>query len=60
MNLKGWKTKTIGIIIITSLTSCSVTYVKGDSNDVRTKIDNKQKIDSMQLLKNNIKPPKKW
>ena len=48
------------LIILTSLTSCSVTYIKGDSNDVRTKIDNKQKIDSMQLLKNNIKPPKKW
>ena len=48
------------LIILTSLTSCSVTYIKGDSNDVLTKIDNKQKIDSIQLLKNNIKPPKKW
>lgn len=48
------------LIIIISLSGCSVTYIKGDSNDVQTRIDNKQKIDSLQLIKNNIKPPKQW
>lgn len=52
--------KILKILILISLTSCSVTYIKGNSNDVQTKIDNKQKIDSIQLMKNNIKPPKRW
>lgn len=48
------------LIIIISLSGCSVTYIKGDSNDVQTRIDNKQKMDSLQLIKNSIKIPKRW
>ena len=48
------------IIMLIGLIGCSVTYIKGDSNDVRTKIDNRQKIDSIKFQKNNIKPPKRW
>jgi len=49
--------KILTLIILISLFSCSVTY------ETRTKIDvkkNKQKIDSIQLQKNNIKYPSRW
>ncbi len=50
--------KIITIIILISLVSCnaSINIVKGDNNN----INSKQKIDSVQLMKNNIKPPLRW
>ncbi len=58
MKLKECQIKIIGIVILISLVSCntSINVVKGDNNT----IDSRQKIDSLQLIKNNIQPPKRW
>ncbi len=50
--------KVIAIIIVISLYSCmtSINVIKGDNNE----IDHRQKMDSLQLIKNNIKAPKRW
>ena len=52
--------KIIILIILISLIGCSVTYIKGDSNEVQTRIDNKQKIDSIRKVKNNPEAPERW
>ena len=50
--------KIITIIILISLVGCnaSINIVKGNNNDINAR----QRIDSLQLIKNNIQPPKKW
>ena len=50
--------KVIAIIILISLVSCntSVVVIKGDSNEV----NQRQKMDSLQLIKNNAKLPLRW
>ena len=50
--------KVIAIIILISLVSCntSLVVIKGDSNEV----NQRQKMDSLQLIKNNAKLPLRW
>ncbi len=52
--------KLIAIAIIFNLFSCSAVFIKGDCNNVRIKIDNKQKLDSLVNVKVNKMPPKQW
>ena len=52
--------KLIAIAIILNLFGCSAVFIKGDCNDVRIKIDNRQKLDSLVDVKVNKKPPKQW
>ena len=58
MNLKKWQIKILKILILISLVSCntSVVVIKGDSNEV----NQRQKMDSLQLIKNNAKLPLRW
>ncbi len=50
--------KTIWILIMISLVSCNnnYTFIKGDNNYINAK----QRIDSIQLQKNEFKPPLRW
>ena len=58
MNLKKWQIKILKILILISLVSCntSVVVIKGDNNEV----NQRQKMDSLQLIKNNAKLPLRW
>lgn len=48
------------ITLVLNLFGCSAVFIKGDSNDVRIKIENKAKLDSLVDVKINTKPPKQW
>ena len=50
--------KILILIILISLIGCntSINVVKGDNNHINAR----QKIDSIQLQKNEIKPPTRW
>ncbi len=50
--------KIIILLILISFISCesSIIVIKGDSNE----IDLKQRMDSLQLQKNEFKPPLRW
>ncbi len=52
--------KAITIIILISLVGCKVTYETKIKLDVQKNTNHKQRIDSLQLIKNNIRPPLKW
>lgn len=50
--------KAIAIVAIISIVACnaSIVVIKGDNNDVRKQ----QKMDSVQLQKNDFKLPNRW
>lgn len=59
--------KTIAIAITLNLFSCSSTFIKGNYNDVRVKIDSSRKLDtngykadSLVGIKLSKNPPKQW
>ena len=52
--------KVIISIIIVLFFGCSAVFIRGDSNDVEIRIDNKQKLDSIQFIKNNPVIPERY
>ena len=52
--------KAITIIILISLVSCKVTYETKIKLDVQKNTNHRQRIDSVQLIKNNINPLIRW